>query len=579
MISPGTVIGRYVVERKLAEGGMAVVYVATARGAEGFSKEVALKLVRDHVASDPGFNQMFIAEARLASRLNHAHVVHIFDFDRFGDSYFIAMEFVVGASLFEVLSRARKNALTVPPILAAKVAAAVAQGLHYAHTLSAQGRPLGLVHRDVTPHNVLISFDGAVKLTDFGIAKVASSATVPGVLKGKFAYMAPEQARGDSVDARTDVFALGVVLWEMLTGQRLFDADSDVGMLRAVQESAIPAPSRLNDRLPAALDDIVARALARPSEARFQTARDFEVALAHYIMDQARSVNDTDLAAFMQSLFPAEHAASLQREALRRASSEHTALATENEGALPDTVVARHRAEPEATSAVPARGTAVQPGIPEGLKAALEPRTDEWSDPKVIATQATSGGAEPLLAPASVTSTKAAGSKSRQARPSWRLRAGAALGILGAAFFWAARAPAPAREVAPAIEAQPAVETGPNVEAPPVVEPLPVEEPAPVVDSLPVAEPLPAVESPPAATRKKAPVMGTLTIEAKPFAVVRIDGIGPDIEVVGVRDFRLPVGRHTVRLSRNKDVRKETVVLEAGASKRLVFLPASAPSP
>ncbi|AEI66357.1 serine/threonine-protein kinase [Corallococcus macrosporus] len=303
-LEAGTHIGKYIVRRKLAEGGMAEIYLCTARGAEGFEKEVVIKRVRAFLASDPEFVGMFIAEARLASRLNHANVVQIFDFDKHEDTYYLAMEYVRGCSLWELRKRGKELMEPVPPMLVAHIGAEVARGLHYAHRVRVNGQPLDLVHRDVTPHNVLLSFDGAVKLTDFGIAKAGNKLTQPGVLKGKFAYMSPEQARGEAVDARTDIFALGVVLWEMLTGGRLFDGDSEVAVLRAVQQSAIPPPARLNPDVPADLDAAVVRALERDPALRFQTAAELERALAQCVLTHARSVDDTDLSAFMRRLFP-----------------------------------------------------------------------------------------------------------------------------------------------------------------------------------------------------------------------------------------------------------------------------------
>nr|WP_240356354.1 serine/threonine-protein kinase [Myxococcus eversor] len=300
----GAQIGKYVVRRKLAEGGMAEIYLCTARGVEGFEKEVVIKRVRAFLASDPEFVEMFIAEARLASRLNHENVVQIFDFDKHENTYYLAMEYVRGCSLWELRRKSKELMDPVPPVLVAHLGAEVARGLHYAHRLKVNGQPLDLVHRDVTPHNVLLSYDGAVKLTDFGIAKAGKKLTQPGVLKGKFAYMAPEQARGEAVDARTDLFALGVVLWEMVTGGRLFDGDSEVAVLRAVQFSVIPPPARLNPEVPPELDAVVMRALERDPAARFQTAGELERALAQCVLKHAKSVDDTDLGAFMRRLFP-----------------------------------------------------------------------------------------------------------------------------------------------------------------------------------------------------------------------------------------------------------------------------------
>ncbi len=321
MVLAGSSIGRYLVKRKLAEGGMAELYLCTAVGHEGFEKEVVIKRIKAFLSSDQGFIDMFKAEARLASRLNHANVVQIFDFDKHDDAWFIAMEYVHGASLWELRRRCRELAMPFPPILVAAIGAQVARGLHYAHTLSDKGKPLALVHRDVTPHNVLLSFDGGVKLTDFGIAKAGTNFTAPGMLKGKFAYMSPEQARGEKVDARCDVFALGITLWEMLTGGRLFEGDSDVAVLRAVQESLIAPPARLNPDVPTELSQIVLKTLARPLDQRFQSAHELDRALSHFVLKSSSSTDDSNSGLFLRQMFRDE------LEAAERALSiEHPLL-------------------------------------------------------------------------------------------------------------------------------------------------------------------------------------------------------------------------------------------------------------
>ncbi|RKG68142.1 serine/threonine protein kinase [Corallococcus terminator] len=349
-LEAGTHVGKYVVRRKLAEGGMAEIFLCTARGPEGFEKEVVIKRVRAFLASDPDFVQMFIAEARLASRLNHANVVQIFDFDKHEDTYYLAMEYVRGCSLWELRKRSKEAMTPMPPTLVAHIGAEVARGLHYAHRLRVNGELLHLVHRDVTPHNVLVSYDGAVKLTDFGIAKAGNKLTNPGVLKGKFAYMSPEQARGESVDVRTDVFALGVVLWELLTGGRLFQGDSEIAVLRAVQESTIVPPARLNPDVPPDLDAAICRALERDLSKRFQTAGELERALAQCVLNKARSVDDTDVGDFVRRLFPVA-ASNMALPAM----PERTALV---DGALPPPGSEEAPAPREPTAVMSSRGHA-----------------------------------------------------------------------------------------------------------------------------------------------------------------------------------------------------------------------------
>ncbi|HEX8699683.1 MAG TPA: serine/threonine-protein kinase, partial [Myxococcaceae bacterium] len=361
-LAAGDQIGKYVVRRKLAEGGMAEIYLAASQGAEGFEKEVVIKRVRSFLATDPGFVDMFIAEARLASQLNHANVVQIFDFAKHEDTYYLAMEYVRGCSLADLAKKCKDLMEPMPPVLVAHIGAEVARGLHYAHRLKVNGEPLFLVHRDVTPHNVLLSFDGAVKLTDFGIAKAGNKLTSPGMLKGKFAYMSPEQSRGEAVDARTDVFALGIVLWEMLTKSRLFDGDSDLAVLRSVQQSGITHPARINPDVPPDLDAVVMKALERDLDARFQTAGELERALVQCVLNHARSADDTDLSSFVRRVY---------------IGGIPSAMALP---AVPDRTQRAGGAKQPSQEPVPARRepTAVMPGAQSRSKSSM-PRVEEGS--------------------------------------------------------------------------------------------------------------------------------------------------------------------------------------------------------
>jgi eukaryotic-like serine/threonine-protein kinase len=308
-LAPGSFIGKYVVVRKIGEGGMAEIYLATHKGPEGFERELCIKRIREFLSNDPHFVEMFVAEARIAANLSHPNIVQVFDFDRTWDAYYIAMEFVNGKSLSDIRHRAREKMQPIPPLLAAHITHEVAKGLAHAHGLRNQLAPTGVVHRDVTPHNVLISYSGDVKLTDFGIAKMGSRASTSGSIKGKFAYMSPEQARGEEVDPRTDVFALGIVLWEMLTGGRLFEGDGDTKIIKAVQEAAIVPPTRLNTDVPDDLSDLVMQALERPLDKRFPDAHQMAVALRRLLFAHAKETTQLDLADYMKALFgdPSEH--------------------------------------------------------------------------------------------------------------------------------------------------------------------------------------------------------------------------------------------------------------------------------
>ncbi|HET7826393.1 MAG TPA: serine/threonine-protein kinase [Anaeromyxobacter sp.] len=305
-------LGKYRLVEPLASGGMADLWRAEVSGAEGVVKEVALKLVRGEHAEKSAFVKMFVQEARLAARLSHANVVQMFEFGEVEGRYYISMELVRGRHLGQVQERARERGVRLGVARAVHVGAEVAKALAYAHRAADGGRPLGLVHRDVSPHNVLVSFEGEVKLADFGIARAMnlSEATDPGTVKGKLAYMSPEQARGGgAVDARADVFALGVVLWELCTGRRLLARDSDAATLAAVLgDEPLSPPSAWNEEVPEELDRAVLGALERDPERRTRSAQDVATALSAVLLRVARTPDDVDLRAFMQRLFPDEAA-------------------------------------------------------------------------------------------------------------------------------------------------------------------------------------------------------------------------------------------------------------------------------
>ncbi|RMG16138.1 MAG: hypothetical protein D6729_11375 [Deltaproteobacteria bacterium] len=312
-------LGRYRMGRRIAVGGMAEIFLGRMEGAAGFQKEVVLKRILPHLAEDREFVEMFRDEARLAARLSHVNIAQVFDFDEEDGVLFLAMEYVHGKDLRRVQVAARDAGLRITPMRATHIAREVARGLAHAHGLRADdGTPLGIVHRDISPQNILVSFAGEVKITDFGIAKAAqrSSVTAEGIIKGKSGYMSPEQAAGRTVDARTDVFALGIVLWELLTGRALFTGATDIEILHAVQSRAVPPPSSIHPDVPAELDAVVLRALERDPAARFPTAAEMESALADVLLSHAATSKELDLASMMRALFP-EEANGLRRRTQR----------------------------------------------------------------------------------------------------------------------------------------------------------------------------------------------------------------------------------------------------------------------
>ncbi len=298
--------GRYQLLKKLATGGMAQIYLARQLGPEGFEKLLVVKRILPHLAENEDFITMFLDEARIAARLNHPNIVQIFDLGAQDDSYFIAMEFIHGEDVRRVWKHSEKMGRPIPLALICRIIIEASAGLDYAHKKpDASGRPLNIVHRDISPQNILVSFEGGVKVVDFGIAKAADQATVTksGVLKGKYSYMSPEQAAGQSIDCRTDIFALGVVLYELLTGTRLFKRGTDIQTLNAVTECKLQPPSAVNDRVPADLDVIVMRALTKDRADRFPEARQLGAALENWLLTNGLPSGSAALAEFMQDIY------------------------------------------------------------------------------------------------------------------------------------------------------------------------------------------------------------------------------------------------------------------------------------
>ncbi|HZR09070.1 MAG TPA: serine/threonine-protein kinase [Myxococcales bacterium] len=299
-----TPIGKYKLVRLIAAGGMAEVYLARQAGAAGFQKLVCLKRILPHLARDKQFVEMFLNEARLAARLDHPNIVSIFDLGGANGNYFIAMEFIDGPSLRAVGKRAHERGERLPIAEVVKIISMAASGLHYAHELAGDdGKPLGLVHRDISPDNILVHRNGAAKVVDFGIAKAANSGgmTRTGTLKGKVAYMPPEQLRGDPLDRRADVFALGVVLYEMIAGQRPWEGDSEVSLIgRIISEEPRPLASARPDA-PAGLVAVIDRALAKDREARYASCHDLQADLEALLVMLGQNISAARISDFAKA--------------------------------------------------------------------------------------------------------------------------------------------------------------------------------------------------------------------------------------------------------------------------------------
>lgn len=304
-------IGRYELCFELASGGMASVYLARADGPPGYQKVVALKRIHPHLAVEKDYVEMFLDEARIASRITHPNVCSVFDFGESDGEYFIAMEYLVGEPLSRVHRRIVANAeQRSSPLLPARMARIIAQaceGLHAAHELKdAQGESLNVVHRDVSAENLFVTYDGTTQVVDFGIAHARQRIhqTEAGQVKGTFPYMAPEQMTAGGVDRRVDVWALGTVLWELLTLRRLFLRDTDVNTMYAVLSGEIRPPSAYRDGVSAELDEIVLKALRRNPDERWQTAREMGQALRRVLAKEQALIGPAEIADWMSELFP-----------------------------------------------------------------------------------------------------------------------------------------------------------------------------------------------------------------------------------------------------------------------------------
>ncbi|MCC7383791.1 MAG: serine/threonine protein kinase [Deltaproteobacteria bacterium] len=295
LLEAGSIVGKYRVVRQIGEGGMATIYLAASAGPDGFSKPCALKLIRPELTHIDQVSRTLIQEAKIAALLNHPNIVQVFDFGLLGSDYFLTMEWVDGATLGEVLMAAiRTKSLPGFPV-ACYVAHALAEALAFLEAgLVVDGERIVLIHRDLSPSNVLISNTGAVKLTDFGIVKVLEepAATNLGVVKGKYAYMSPEQIRGEALDPRSDQFALGILLFETLTATRLFRRKTLAATVAAVNAARVPPPSSINPAVPPEIDAIVLKALARHRDDRYASAGEIAEALWPFAAEGRRRIKE-----------------------------------------------------------------------------------------------------------------------------------------------------------------------------------------------------------------------------------------------------------------------------------------------
>jgi serine/threonine-protein kinase len=375
-LAPGTILGRYELLLPIAQGGMATVWAARQRGSRGFSKTVAIKTILPNLSDDPQFEQMFLDEATIASKIHHPNVAEILDLGEQDEVLYLVMEWVDGESLSTLSKQSRKNGTDIPLRVGLKVLSQACAGLHAAHELcDDDDRPIHLVHRDVSPQNILVSSAGVVKIVDFGVAKALgrSGETSAGQLKGKVPFMSPEQAKGGAVDRRTDVFALGILLYRIGTGAHPFLDDSDIKTMRNIITRPPMPPRVKNPKLGQSLERIILKALQKDPERRYQTAAELGAEIDAAMAHEGGAVTVEEVATFVRSTMG-------ERDRKRRAAIRDAALKMDEgltsnprisappdsvsgvmltKTATPPTAITN----PEVTVAAPVRAS--QPSIPD----------------------------------------------------------------------------------------------------------------------------------------------------------------------------------------------------------------------
>lgn len=370
--------GKYLLLERVAVGGMAEVYIAKSFGVQGFEKMLAIKRILPTMAEDSDFIEMFIDEAKIAGQLNHANIVPIYELGKIGESHYIAMEYVWGKDLLQIMNRFRKLRKRMPGAMVALIAAKMCEALDYAHTKAdRRGQPMEIIHRDVSPQNILVSYEGEVKVIDFGIAKAASrnTKTQAGVLKGKFGYMSPEQVRGKVIDRRSDLFAVGTCMYEMLTSDRLFMGESDFSTLERVRNADVRPLSQVLKDISPQLEGIVMKALSREPEDRHQSAAELQHELHDYLAQQRPPFGTSKLSTWLKSAFAeeiAEEKSKLDRLAAVGPPNSHDRKVAARAPSLKATAQERPSGRPPARS--------VPPPVPPPTAQVSAPADDEMED-------------------------------------------------------------------------------------------------------------------------------------------------------------------------------------------------------
>jgi serine/threonine-protein kinase len=307
--------GRYHISRKIADGGMAEIFLGSQRGVEGFERPVVLKRILQSLVADPQFRHQMIDEAHVAMSLNHSNIVQVLDLGQMAGRYFLVLELVDGWDLNQIVNRAVAAGVALPPEVSLYIAGEVCRALGYAHSKTRDGKPLGIVHRDISPHNILVSEQGEVKLTDFGIAKAMGRRehTGHGIIKGKLAYMSPEQASGHEVDGRSDLFSLGTVLYLLATGKRPFEAPTDLEALVRVRQCSFDAPEKAAPKLSREFARVIMRAMQLLPSDRYQNAEEMLVDLESVQRSTYRPAGQTELKRWLAELQQKDHVPSISK--------------------------------------------------------------------------------------------------------------------------------------------------------------------------------------------------------------------------------------------------------------------------
>ena len=585
-VGVGSHLGKYEIIKRLATGGMAEIFLARVSGLPGFQKMVVIKRILPQLATKTDFVEMFLDEARIAATLQHPNVVQMYDVGVVDGNYFIAMEYLHGEDVRSLMRALHRKDQKLPVEHALNIVIGVASGLHYAHEkVGFDGKPLEIVHRDVTPQNIIVTYDGAVKLLDFGIAKASNrfGETRFGTLKGKVPYMSPEQCRGEPLDRRSDIFSLGIMLYELTLGKRLYQGKSDFEVLKQIVEGTVTAPHELDKDYPPELEKIVMRALEKEKDKRYQTARDIQADLESMVRADRLHVSPIAMTHFMEETFGQKIEAWREAQAKGVTLGEHleklpvapdNALSDDDLEEIGETQAREAEKIAKERAAFRQRIERASSGVHNVSPVAMEAVTR--------AMQAPQADDEALLIPA-------------RRRPPWLVIGTAALvATVGVAMVMHSRKAPEATPAASATTPTPAATAAtstPTVTplepsaAPKPAEPAPSEptskpEPAEPTaaatpksaahhahrpkpgtasakatsaaqsSSTPRAAPLAPIQSPDAKKEPTAPVKlegeGTLLLATSPWCNVRIDGVDKGPTPINVK---LPAGKHTVVLT------------------------------